>query len=358
MGSLSQQETDNPFFTIYKNRNGDNTNRTIANVQLNYNPTPWLNVIGRFGADIYATQSNLFLHPESWQGDSTAPPLGGYTARGSVENANENSQLLNGNLLATVKKDFGKLRTSLLLGTTVDDRNYKVLTAYGERLYLPEYNSLNNSDPTTQRTKFTQRQQRLFSVLGNLSLNYDDLLILTLTGRNDWSSTLPVANRSFFYPSAALAFNVSDLGSLKGNLGPVDYLKLRASYGQTGRDAQPYLVQSSLTPQTTTGGGFAYGFFGGNPGLKPERGESYELGTEAEFLRWAHRAGFCLLQQNPFAANRNAVPELRHGLYFRPAQRGDVQQPGRGTATARTTLENGGFRLGRDAQFHHTQNER
>ncbi|MBC7892445.1 MAG: SusC/RagA family TonB-linked outer membrane protein, partial [Sphingobacteriaceae bacterium] len=281
LGAINQGELDNPFFTVNKNKSGDLTNRVISNIQLNFNPTPWLNVLGRFGADIYATQSNLFLHPESWQGLGG----GGFQTRGSVENANENSQLLNGNLLATLKKDFGKLRTSLLLGTTVDDRNYKVLTGYGENLYLPDYNSLNNTLITTQRTKYTQRQQRLVSVLGNLVLNYDDLLILTLTGRNDWSSTLPIANRSFFYPAASLAFNVSDLPGLRGNTGVLDYAKLRLSYGQTGKDAPPYNVQSSLAPQLTTGGGFLYGFYGGNPGLKPERGRSYEIGGEVQFFK-------------------------------------------------------------------------
>lgn len=314
IGSLSQQEIDNPFFTVNKNQSGDVTNRTIGNVQLNYTPTSWLSVVGRFGADLYATQSNLFLHRESYQGVSVAPPSGGYTSRGSIENAVENSQLLNGNLLATVTKQFGKLRSSLLVGTTFDDRNYKVQTAYGENVYLPEYNSLNNTDPVTQRTKYTQRQQRLVSVLGNWSLNYDDILILTLTGRNDWSSTLPKANRSFFYPAASLAFNVSDLTALKGRLGPVDYLKLRASYGQTGRDAPPYQVLSSLVPQTTTGGGFAYGFFGGNPNLKPERGESYELGTDMEFFNG--RIGLDFAYYNKTLSQQIVSQRLSYGTGF------------------------------------------
>ena len=281
-GSINQGETDNPFFSVNKNKNSDITNRTISNFQLNYNPLSWLNFTARFGADIYSTQSNLFLNPESWQG--TDVTLGGYATKGSVENALENSQLLNGNLLATVKKNFGKLNASLLMGTTIDDRNYKVTTAYGEKLYLPDFNSTNNTDPTTQRNKYTQTQQRLQSVLGSLTLNYNELLILTLTGRNDWSSTLPAANRSFFYPAASLAFNFSDLPVFKAGSSPLYYGKLRASYGQTGRDAPPYKVNATLVPQTTTGGGFGYDFYGSNPNLKPERGESYEIGTELMFF--------------------------------------------------------------------------
>lgn len=312
LGSISQGEPDNPFFSINKNKSGDVTNRTISNFQLNYNPLPWLNLTARFGADIYSTQSNLFLSPESWQG--TDVTLGGYSTRGSVENALENSQLLNGNLLATVKKNFGKLSTSLLLGTTIDDRNYKVTTAYGEKLYLPDFNSTNNTDPTTQRNKYTQLQQRLQSVLGSLTLNYDELLILTLTGRNDWSSTLPAANRSFFYPAASLAFNFSDLQAFKDRGNVFYYGKLRASYGQTGRDAPPYKVNATLVPQTTTGGGFAYDFYGSNPNLKPERGESYELGTELMFF--GGRLGLDFAYYNKTLSQQIVTQRLSYGTGF------------------------------------------
>jgi len=312
LGSISQGEPDNPFFSINKNKSGDITNRTISNFQLNYNPLPWLNLTARFGADIYSTQSNLFLSPESWQG--TDVTLGGYSTRGSVENALENSQLLNGNLLATVKKNFGKLSTSLLLGTTIDDRNYKVTTAYGEKLYLPDFNSTNNTDPTTQRNKYTQLQQRLQSVLGSLTLNYDELLILTLTGRNDWSSTLPAANRSFFYPAASLAFNFSDLQAFKDRGNVFYYGKLRASYGQTGRDAPPYKVNATLVPQTTTGGGFAYDFYGSNPNLKPERGESYELGTELMFF--GGRLGLDFAYYNKTLSQQIVTQRLSYGTGF------------------------------------------
>lgn len=312
LGSISQGETDNPFFSVNKNKSGDITNRTITNFQLNYNPVSWLSLTGRFGADIYSTQSNLFLSPESWQG--TDVTLGGYSTRGSVENALENSQLLNGNLLATIKKSVGKLNASLLLGTTIDDRNYKVTTAYGERLYLPDFNSTNNTDPTTQRNKYTQTQQRLQSVLGSLTLNYDELLILTLTGRNDWSSTLPAANRSFFYPAASLAFNFSDLAAFKNRGNLFYYGKLRASYGQTGRDAPPYKVNATLVPQTSTGGGFAYDFYGSNPNLKPERGESYELGTELMF--WGGRLGLDFAYYNKTLSQQIVTQRLSYGTGF------------------------------------------
>ncbi|MEZ4903819.1 MAG: SusC/RagA family TonB-linked outer membrane protein [Spirosomataceae bacterium] len=151
-------EYDNPLFSVNKNINKDRTKRTIGNFTLNYNPTDWLNIVGRFGADTYSTLGNSFQHPQSNQG---------LAGRGSVENFTENSQLLNGNLLVTAKKKIGNLNTSLLVGNSIDDRNYEVTAVRGEKLYLEDYNSINNTDPTTQRNKLTITRQRLVGVLVN-----------------------------------------------------------------------------------------------------------------------------------------------------------------------------------------------
>ena len=151
-------------------------------------------------------------------------------------------------------------------------------------------------------------------MLGSLTLNYDELLILTLTGRNDWSSTLPAANRSFFYPAASLAFNFSDLPAFKNRGNTFYYGKLRASYGQTGRDAPPYKVAATLVPQTTTGGGFAYDFYGSNPDLKPERGESYELGTELMF--YGGRLGLDFAYYNKTLSQQIVTQRLSYGTGY------------------------------------------
>jgi outer membrane receptor protein involved in Fe transport len=146
---------------------------------------------------------------------------------------------------------------------------------------LPEFNSINNTDVTTQRGKVTIQQKRLQSVFASLDLNYKDILYLKATGRNDWSSALYGATRyDYFYPSVSASFVFTELPAFK-DLGFLSFGKLRASYAQTGKDpATPYKIKSTLTPQTTTDGGFAYGFYGGNPNLKPERGVGMEVGAE------------------------------------------------------------------------------
>jgi TonB-linked SusC/RagA family outer membrane protein len=266
----------NPYFNVYKNVRKEQTDRTTGNISLEAGLTNWWSVTGRFGADIYTTSTNRFFHPQSNTG---------FTPLGWVENANDVGRTLNTTLFTTLKKSFGKIGTALVVGTSVDDRRNDVSVQYGERLYLPDFNSINNTDPTTQRTRATLIRNRLVGAYAKAEINVNEWLIFNLTGRNDWSSTLPVANRSYFYPSAGMTFNFSDLPSLKGRLGPLNFGKIRASFAQVGNPAPPYKIRSRLVSQTSTGGGFLYDFFGDNPSLKPETVTSYELGTELAFFK-------------------------------------------------------------------------
>lgn len=259
---------------MYNNTNTTNTRRNIGNFSLTYRTTDWLSFTGRLGIDNYATVGTQFFHPESNSGI-----VGG----GKVETYNEFSLLMNGNLLGTVKKQFKDLKVTLVAGGTFDDRNYEVTSTRGEKLYIPNYISINNTDPVTQRSKLTVTRQRLVSLLSTLELNYKDYLIFNLTGRNDWSSTLPVQNNSFFYPSAGVSFIFSDFTPFKNTF--LSFGKFRAIYSQTGKDATPYRIKTRLITQTTTGGGFLYDFFGANPNLKPERTKGYELGFDLKFLK-------------------------------------------------------------------------
>jgi hypothetical protein len=107
---------------------------------------------------------------------------------------------------------------------------------------------------------------------------------LTLRGRNDWSSTLPPNNNSYFYPAADLSIIVSDLPFLKSNLGPVSYLKLRGSVTQVGKDAPPLSIYPALEAAPTSYGGYRYGFTGPNPNLRPEMNTAWEAGVEARLF--------------------------------------------------------------------------
>ena len=299
------QDIDNPFFDVYKNRSSDKTNRIIGNVTLSYDPASWLNVRGLIGADVYSTTGNLLFHPQSNRAIST---------RGSIENYTDLSQLLNGQLLATGRKEFGKIKTSLLLGTSFDDRRNEVNAVRGEQFYEVDFNGINNTPPTTQRAKNTLNNIRRQAVFGQFSFNYNDLLYLNVTGRNDWSSTMPIESRSFFYPSVSTSFVLTELPALQGDR-VLSFAKIRASYAEVGKDAPaPYITQSNLAPQVTTGGGLAYGVFGGNGILIPERTTSYEIGADVRLFNG--RLTLDAAYFNRRASNQISAPRLSYGTGF------------------------------------------
>ena len=119
------------------------------------------------------------------------------------------------------------------------------------------------------------------SLFGSASFDYKRYLFLNVTGRNDWTSTIPIERNSFFYPSVSGSFIFSDaFPKIQKYMSG----KVRAAFAQVGRDARPYAYRPSLQNKTTTFGGYGYDFWGPNLALKPEFAKSYEFGTELSFL--------------------------------------------------------------------------
>ena len=279
--TTADTEVENPFFDVNKNELRDRGNRVITNIGATFAATDWLTFSGRVGLDVFTTQYLIKYHPQS----NRARAIGG-----SIDQATDNNRTLTGQYFATARKQFGKLSTSLRVGQAIYDYNLNVLASRGENFLVPDFTSINNTDPLTQKTQSTVRQRRLVGAFGDLTLGYDDFLFLTVTGRNDWSSTFPKANRSFFYPSASLSFVFTDLipqGSFRNTLSQG---KFRVSLAQVGKEAPEYSTSQAYESQTTTGGGFSYGFTAPNPFLKPEKVNSFEIGTELKFFN--NRLGF------------------------------------------------------------------
>lgn len=268
-------EIENPFFDVNRNELRDKGNRVITNIGGNYTATDWLTFSARVGLDVFSTQYLIKYHPES----NRARSIGG-----SIDQATDNNRTLTGQYFATARKQFGKLSTSLRVGQAIYDYNLNVLATRGEKFLDPNFTSINNTDPLTQKSQATTRQRRLVGAFGDLTLGYDDFLFLTVTGRNDWSSTFPREFRSFFYPSASLSFIFTDLIPQGGFRNTLSQGKFRVSLAQVGKEAPEYSTSQAYESQTTTGGGFSYGFTAPNPFLKPEKVNSFEVGTELKFF--------------------------------------------------------------------------
>ena len=265
-------ETDNPYFSVNKNYSESRTNRINVNVGLTLLPVSWANFKTQIGIDNYSQAIRVVRDPES----SFA-----FNANGTLDEADDVTRNINvQNLLNfnrySITPDIG---LNLLLGNSISDEKSDVSGMTGSDFLDPTFLSMNNTRNRAAVNYITQR--RRFSLFGQAQADYKDYLFLTMTGRNDWTSTIPQERNSFFYPGVQTSFVFSEaFPALQ------EYMtgKLRAAWTQSGRDAKAYAYAPSLESKPTTNRGYGYGFTGPNPNLKPEFATSWELGTELGFI--------------------------------------------------------------------------
>lgn len=280
VGSI-YSEFDNPFWEVYKNLKNDKSNRVILNSDLQLNPTKWLMVKALFGADVSNTNGTSFFHPQSYAGSgAAATPTGGEAV--IYERV---SKSLNGSLTASAKHNFGHFNNTYIVGATISDVNIETNSQYGQNFYEPNFYSINNTLLTTQRARTSINRYRGIGAFAQAVLGYKTIVYLTLSGRADGASRLMPNDPYFVYPSGSFAFNFTDLESVK-KYSWLSSGKLRASIALTGKEPwRTYSTKSNFEGSSATGGGFAYGYYGGNPDLKPETTTNMEAGLEMGFFK-------------------------------------------------------------------------
>jgi TonB-linked SusC/RagA family outer membrane protein len=265
-------ELDNPLYDITKNKLNDATDRVFGNINLQYDPTPWLNFTVNSGYDVAFTEGSFFQHPESNIAVSR---------RGFIEKYSRGVRVFNSTGFVRVQKDIGKLNAQLRLGAAADEQKDNVLSERGERLGVPELISIRNADPLTIVGGQSYSIRRSLGFFADVSFDYGRFITVNASVRNDRTSTLPVETNSFVYPGANISFVFSELLKIKN----FDFGKIRFGIAGSGRDVTPYSIKSDLQPQLSTGGGYALGFTGNSPYLKPEIVRSYSGGLELNFFK-------------------------------------------------------------------------
>jgi len=266
-------ETDNPYFNVLRNRISSDNTRLIANLGLVVTPFSWGTIKSNIGLDTYTNDNLVLRHPES---------VYGFSNNGILDVAGDNTRNLNIQTLLNVNsRQLTKdLSLSGFVGNQISQFRSATSALYGENFLDPNFVSVNNTASRTSRTTIAER--RLLSVFGSATLNYRDYLYVTATGRNDWTSTIPVERNAFFYPSISTSFIFSDAFPA---IGKFMTGRLRAGYAEVGKDARPYAYRPSLEFKQTSYGGYGYGFTGPNLDLRPEFARSYEIGTELGFFQ-------------------------------------------------------------------------
>jgi TonB-linked SusC/RagA family outer membrane protein len=269
---------NNPWFVVNENTNSFQENRAIGNVKVNYEITDKLSVRTRYGVD-YKRESRQFRRATSTK---AIPGQFGSYREDEISFQETNAELLftytnNDDREADFKYDFK-------LGGNMMRQASKTLVANNSQLLIPDQFTLTNSRTDVQ-VESRRAEKKINSIFGMANLSYDDWIFLDLTARNDWSSTLPTNENSYFYPSATLSGVISDQLEL-GADSPLTFLKLRAAYAEVGSDTDPFLLTNTYQAEPLFGSNPALSnnSFAANPNLKPERTQSYELGLDARFF--------------------------------------------------------------------------
>ncbi len=281
--ALSTQ-TNNPYWIVNENPFENEIQRVFGNAELRYSPLDWLEITGRAGLDFYI---------ENRQRQNAVGTLGRADGDFSLDQIQE--QQINIDVLAAVNRDISEdITFQGVLGYNLNTREQSILRNTASSLDVPGLLNFANASTNSPGNNFSQ--QRLLGVYADATFGYQNYLFLNLTGRNDWSSTLPVDNRSFFYPSVSTSFIFTDAFDIAGAV--LSYGKLRANYAQVGSDEAPYQLDFRYSPVSDIFGQYGTGVnfpFGGRTGfiatgtlppqnLRPQIQTTFELGSEVQFF--------------------------------------------------------------------------
>lgn len=265
------QYWDNPYWTRYKNYQNDGRDRFFGNVALAWKLTDWLSLSGRVLQDYYSE-----FREERIAVGSLSP------SKYSLDQYNVGET--NTDLILRAERNLGETFSySAFVGGNKLWRNtnrHRGVTRGG--LNVPEIYTLQNSAerPFVQTTV---SEKQIESVFGGLSVGWKSTLYLDLTGRQDWSSTLPEANNGYFYPSASLSYVFSEMVKIPA----MSFGKLRLGWAKVGNDTDPYNIYTTYTPRDNFGNApvFTVPNTLNNPGLLPEETSTIEAGLDLRFFK-------------------------------------------------------------------------
>ncbi|SDB48534.1 TonB-linked outer membrane protein, SusC/RagA family [Flavobacteriaceae bacterium MAR_2010_188] len=264
---------DNPYWTVYENYQNDTRDRIFGNVALNYELNDWLNVEGRVSLDTYS------FFQEERVNEGTAGAVGLY-----VRN-NINFTEMNYDLMLNFNRNLTeKFNLSGVLGTNIRRNNFSSIRAQTNGgLVLPGLFSLTNSVNIPNAPLEIQEKIGVDGIYGLASFGYNNLLYVDVTGRFDHSSTLPIENSTYFYPSISSSFIFSNLFADKKYF---SFGKLRLNYAEVGSSAPANSLTDVLNKPTPFGAVPLYGVNGtkNNEKLLPESTISVEGGLELRFF--------------------------------------------------------------------------
>jgi len=309
-------------------------NRGLGHASVTYKVNDWISVTGRTGRDWYQNQFRA-NYPVN---DISPFGQGGFLDVGETRSETNNDFLITANRSLTPT-----LNLSVNAGGNQRKNDYNTNMGQVSELVIPGVYTLANSNGQPFAQLFTTHK-KVNSLYGSASFTYRDFLTVDLTGRNDWSSTLPKNANSLFYPSVGAAFIFTDALGLQSSW--LSYGKLRASWTRVGNDTDPYQLAAVYASGTAWAGSPSFTAPDRLPNstLKPEQTTGEELGADLGFFRDKLILNATVYQKNTTNQILPVSISPATGYSSAVVNSGEVRNRGIELAVATTPIERGNFR--------------
>lgn len=321
---------NNPYFQAYEYKRGYYRDNVFGQLTLNYNITDDLKLTMRTGMNQY-TLNRTYKEPKSYIAYD-------YVSNGNFRLESSNELNLNTDLIAEYAKQLSSnvnLRVSA--GGATRWRTFRWMEQSTDGLVVPQFYNLSNSaNPLKGRN--LQEEQKVNSVYGTVDVEFFNSIFLGFSGRNDWVSTLPVKNKSFFYPAVSLAGVISDFTDLS-SIANISFLKLRGSWSRV-TDGQirinssnpdyPYQHIQAYDPGVNWNNNPSLVFPSTllNPDIQPETSDSYEIGADVRFLEGLVGLDVALYRIRDFNNIVQQEMSLGSGYLYRLVNAGEFLRKG------------------------------
>jgi len=318
-----KQGVSNPYWTAQYRKNNDKRDRFLMYAALKYQFTDWLDAELKAGTDMYNTETENKTY------------AGSFNLNNSYSLGESRFFENNFSFLVTAKKEkvIGEWGGVVSVGGNLMERENRGVSSSASKLNIPNLFDLNNvTDHGNVSTSESYSHRKMNSLYGTLQINYGGFVYLDATWRNDWTSTLSKAHRSYFYPSVSLSWVISDMINKYSTMPDwFTYAKLRASYAQVGNDMDPYQLYNEYsvstlqngTPQTGMSSSTLY-----NANVVNELIKSTEVGFDVRFFD--NRLGFDFTWYKSNATNQliNLPMNSLSGYNNKKVNAGNIQNSG------------------------------
>lgn len=286
----------NPYFTQKNLPYGNDKDRLVGNIALNYQILPSLGLLLRSGTDVWTDTRINVLNFERVRNGNTTP--------GSYSEEILRRQESNSDFILTYNKAITSDFTVNVQAGGIARTNYykRNFLRVGQLVVDGVYNA-GNANPSQNTAESAIEKSQVNSAFGSAEFGWRNALFVNATARNDWSSTLPTEARSYFYPSVSVSGVVSELLNLRSNV--LSFAKVRASWAQVGNDADPYQLLQTFRANGSWNGSVPEFFENkkiANSSLKPEITTGTELGIDLRFLKG--RVGLDLTYYDQLSRNQ------------------------------------------------------